>query len=415
MGNKPLRQQPERGVIGWTAVTLIGAAFAITMLGATLPTPLYPLYETAFGFGELVTTVVFAAYAVGVIAALLLVGRWSDQVGRRPMLRVGLVLSGLSALVFFLTGALGWLFVGRVLSGLSAGIFTGTATATIMDLAPEHGKARASLIAAGVNMGGLGVGPLLAGVLAQYAPLPLALCFMVDLVLVVVAVLCVEAVTEPVRRASTLRLWPQKISVPIEVRSVFIKAVIAGFAGFAVLGLFTAVSPAFLSTVLHNTNHALTGAVVFSVFIASTIGQLLSSAIGEQRALMVGCAGLIVGVILVGTSLLVPSLAVLIVGAAIAGVGQGMSFRAGLGSVTGVSPPDKRGEITSSYFVVLFVGISIPVIGVGAAAKAFGLVASSTVFAALVAILATVALLLLARTGRQQDRCLEPAAEISHR
>ncbi|MGH3998314.1 MAG: MFS transporter [Pseudonocardiaceae bacterium] len=411
MGNQLLRQHPERGVIGWPAVTLIGAAFAITMLGTTLPTPLYPLYEKAFDFGELVTTVVFAAYAVGVMVALLLFGHWSDQVGRRPMLRAGLALSGLSAIVFLLAGALGWLFVGRVLSGLSAGIFTGTATAMIMDLAPGHSKARASLIAAAVNMGGLGAGPLLAGILAQYAPLPLTLCFIVHLVLVIVAVLAVEAVTEPVRRASTLRLRPQKINVPIEIRGVFTRAVIAGFAGFAVLGLFTAVSPAFLGTVLHNTNHALTGAVVLSVFIASTIGQSLSSVIGEQRALMIGCAGLIVGMILVGTSLLVRSLAVLIVGAVIAGLGQGMSFRAGLGSVLGVSPPDKRGEITSSYFMVLFVGISIPVVGEGAAAKAFGLIASGMVFAALVATLAAVALLLLVRSGRNQDRCDEPPAE----
>ncbi|MGB8961749.1 MAG: MFS transporter [Pseudonocardiaceae bacterium] len=397
MGNQLLRRRSERGVIGWPAITLIGAAFAITMLGTTLPTPLYPLYEKAFGFGELVTTVVFAAYAVGVTVALVLLGHWSDQLGRKPMLLAGLVLSGLSAVVFLLAGSLGWLFVGRVLSGLSAGIFTGTATATIVDLAPEHGKARVSLIAAAVNMGGLGAGPLLAGVLAQYAPLPLRLCFIVDLMLVVVAVAGIAAVREPVQRASAPRLRPQKITVPVEIRGVFTRAVIAGFAGFAVLGLFTAVSPAFLGTVLHDTNHALTGAVVISVFIASTIGQSLSSAIGEQRALMMGCAGLIVGMIVVGASLPIRSLAVLIVGAVIAGLGQGMSFRAGLGAVTGAAPPDKRGEITSAYFVMLYIGIAIPVIGEGAAATAFGLITAGMVFAALVAILAAVALVLLAR------------------
>jgi MFS family permease len=175
--------------------------------------------------------------------------------------------------------------------------------------------------------------------------------------------------------------------------------VIAGFAGFAVLGLFTAVSPAFLATVLHDTNHALTGAVVISVFLASTIGQALSSTIGEQRALIVGCIGLIAGMILVGASLPIRSLAVFIVGGVIAGLGQGLSFRAGLGAVTGAAPPDKRGEITSSYFVMLYVGISIPVIGVGAAASAFGLIVAGVVFAALVAILAAVALALL---GAQQ-------------
>lgn len=403
MGNQLLGRSSARGVIGWPGVALIGAAFAITMLGTTLPTPLYPLYAKAFGFGELITTVVFAAYAVGVTAALLLFGRWSDQLGRRPMLQAGLVLSGLSAIVFLLAGSLGWLFVGRVLSGLSAGIFTGTATATIVDLAPDDGKARASLIAAAVNMGGLGMGPLLAGILAQYAPLPLTLCFAVDLALVVVAALGVQTVTDPVRRASTLRLRPQKITVPIAMRGLFTRATIAGFAGFAVLGLFTAVSPAFLGTALHHTNHALTGAVVISVFVASMIGQSLSSVIGEQRALMVGCAGLIAGMILVGTSLLARSLTVLIVGAVIAGLGQGMSFRAGLGSVTGASPPDKRGEITSSYFVILYIGISIPVIGEGAAASAFGLIVAGIVFAALVAILAAVALLLLVRSRRDES------------
>lgn len=397
------RRSP-RGVGGWTAVALIGVAFTVVMLGATLPTPLYPLYEKELGFGALVTTLVFAVYAVGVIAALLLFGRWSDQVGRRPMLRAGLVLSGLSAVVFLLADTLGWLFVGRVLSGLSTGIFTGTATATIMDLAPGHGKARASLVAAAANTGGLGVGPVLAGVLAQYAPLPLSLCFVVDLVLVAVAVLCVEAVAEPVRRAGTPRLRPQRVSVPIEVRGVFVRAVVAGFAGFAVLGLFTAVSPAFVGTVLHDTNHAVMGTVVLSVFVASIAGQSLSLVIGEQRAMMTGCAGLIAGMVLVGTSLLIPSLALLVLGAVVAGIGQGMSFRAGLGSVTGVCPPDERGAVTSSYFVAFFVGISIPVIGVGAAANAFGLVAAGTVFAALVVILAAVALLLLARAERHRNR-----------
>lgn len=211
-----------------------------------------------------------------------------------------------------------------------------------------------------------------------------------------------QTVTDPVRRTGTLRLRPQKIAVPIEMRGVFTRAAIAGFAGFAVMGLFTAVSPAFLGTVLHDTNRALTGAVVISVFFASTIGQSLSSVVGEQRALMVGCAGLIAGMILVGTSLLIRSLAVLIVGAVIAGLGQGMSFRAGLGAVTGASPPGKRGEITSSYFVMLYIGIAIPVIGEGAAASAFGLIAAGVVFAALVAILAAVTLLLLVRSGRDR-------------
>ncbi|GLY67803.1 MFS transporter [Amycolatopsis taiwanensis] len=386
---------------GWPAAALLAVAFAIAMIGTTLPTPLYPIYQQAFGFGELLTTIVFATYAIGVVAALLLMGSWSDHLGRRPMLRAGLVLAAASAIVFVLADSTAWLFPGRVLSGLSAGIFTGTATAALVDVAPRGRKARAGLIAAGVNMGGLGLGPVLAGVLAQYAPGPLRLPYLVHLGLVVVAAIAVECVAEPVGRAHRPRLRPQRLAVPAEVRPVFVRAAIAGFAGFAVLGLFTAVSPAFLDSVLHNTNRAVVGALVLAVFAASTAGQVASARIGDRPALLAGCAGLIAGMLLVGSSLPTASLPLLVTGAIVAGLGQGMGFRAGLTSVTVTvaGPADRRGEIISTYFVVLYIGIAIPVIGEGAAASAFGLVPAGMAFAAGVAVLAAIALALLTRRG----------------
>ncbi|WP_375485802.1 MFS transporter [uncultured Jatrophihabitans sp.] len=377
-------------------------AFFVAMVGTTLPTPLYPAYALEFGFGELVTTVVFAAYAAGVVASLLAFGHWSDQLGRRPMLLAGLALSAASAVAFLLPGALGWLFVGRVLSGLSAGIFTGTATATVVDLAPEGSRGRASLVAAGVNMAGLGCGPLLAGVLTQYAPHPLRLCFVVDLVLVAVGVLAVVLLREPVSPTGERELGPRRLHVPNEVRGVFARAAVAGFAGFAVLGLFTAVSPAFLGTVLHRHNAALVGVVVLVLFGASVTGQTLSTRLGLQRALPVGCVGLIVGMVVIAAALKVPSLTLLVVGAVIAGVGQGLSFRAGLGAVTSAAPDELRGQVTSTFFVVLYVGISLPVIGEGALAGGTSLVTAGIVFALLVAVLAAVALVLLLRGDRDR-------------
>jgi MFS family permease len=129
-----------RWTVGRTA-GLASAAFAlaIVMLATTLPTPLYGLYRERFGFSELTITVIFATYAAGVIAALVLLGRLSDQVGRRPMLSAGLALAALSAVAFLVADRLDLLILGRILSGLSAGIFTGTATATLVDLAaPER-------------------------------------------------------------------------------------------------------------------------------------------------------------------------------------------------------------------------------------------------------------------------------------
>jgi len=386
----------ERGATGWTGAALAGAAFAVTMLGTTLPTPLYPSYQSELGFGELLTTVIFSVYAVGVTVGLLSFGHWSDQIGRRPMLLAGLGLSALSAVVFLLPTALGWLFAGRVLSGLSAGIFTGTATAAIVDLAPRASRARASLLAAAVNMGGLGAGPLLAGVLAQYAPWPTRLCFVVDLGLLAVAGGCVLAVRDPVRPSAARSLRPRGVRVPREIRGVFTRAAIAGFAGFAVMGLFTAVSPAFLADVIGNTNRAVLGLVVICLFAASVLGQSLSTRVGGA-ALPVGCAGLIAGMALVGVSLPLASLPVLVAGAVVAGLGQGMSFRAGLASVSEAVAPEQRGAVTSTLFVTLYIGISIPVIGEGALATGIGLVPAGGLFAGLVAVLAVAALVLLLR------------------
>jgi hypothetical protein len=101
--------------------------------------------------------------------------------------------------------------------------------------------------------------------------------------------------------------------------------------------------------------------------------------------------------VLVGASLPARSLPLLVLGAVVAGFGQGTGFRAGLTAVTVGAPEGNRAEITSAYFVVLYVGITIPVIGEGAAASAFGLVPAGTAFAAGVALLALVALALLAR------------------
>ncbi|MCW2534835.1 MAG: hypothetical protein JWQ26_534, partial [Modestobacter sp.] len=113
------------------AFWLVAVAFAVTMFGTTLPTPLYVLYQEQRGFAEQMITVIFAVYAAGVLAALLLFGRASDQLGRRRMLLVGLACAALSAVAFLLDQGLTLLIVGRVLSGLSAGIFTGTATAAL--------------------------------------------------------------------------------------------------------------------------------------------------------------------------------------------------------------------------------------------------------------------------------------------
>jgi predicted MFS family arabinose efflux permease len=381
-----------------SASMLVAAAFLVTMLGATLPTPLYPLYQQELGFGGLMVTVVFAMYAVGVLAALLVVGRLSDEVGRRAVLLPALGVAAASSLAFLVPHSLAALFVGRLLSGVSAGAFTGVATAMLIDLAPAEGRARAGLLAAVVNVLGLGLGPVVAGVLADYAPYPLVLPYLLHLALVALSAVALMVVPEPIeRRQGPVRLRVQRLGVPEEVRSTFVRAAVAGFAGFAVLGFFTAVSPLFLGQVLHETRHLVTGLTVFALLGSATVGQVASARLSERASLLGGCLALAAGTAVVAVGLLTASLPVLLAGAVVAGLGQGASFRAGLQAVTGTAPADKRSEVSSTFFLVLYVAISIPVIGVGAGAGVFGLVPTAVAFAGIVALLAVGAFVSLLR------------------
>ena len=383
-------------------------AFVATMLGTTLPTPLYPTYQKQLDFGALTVTIVFATYAIGVLAALLAFGRASDTVGRRPTLLAGLAAALLSSVVFLVAapvhahvGGLSLLLVGRFLSGLSAGVFTGTATAALTDFAGEH-TTRATVVAAIANIGGLGLGPLVAGALAKSAPHPLATPYVVHLVLIALAAAALLRIPEPVDVQRPRRLTVQRLGVPASLRTIFVSAGTAGFAGFAVLGFFTAVTPATLALFGHH-NPLLTGVVVFVVFAASAVGQLVSIRVPARPALLGGTSLLVVGTAVIGLGIGTESLAVLIAGGVVTGVGQGCSFRSALGAIVGASPGDQRAAVSSSFFAICYVGISLPVVGIGASSDAIGLQKTAVIFAVAIAVLSAIALASLVRTSRATE------------
>lgn len=374
------------------ALAGVGFAFAATMFGTTLPTPLYPLYRQTIGFSELMVTVIYAAYAVGVLTALLLFGELSDRIGRKPILLAGVALSALSAVAFLAEGGLTALFVGRVLSGLSAGLFTGTATATLVELAPPEGRQRATLVATVVNMGGLGLGPLAAGLVSQHVGLPLRTIFAIDLALLVPAAVAVLAMPETVGQRRAFGVRVTRLAVPRQVRTAFARATLIGFAGFVVLGLFTSVMPGALGELLNEHDRGVVGAVVFAIFFASVVAQVLVPRLGLDLAMAGGCALLVAGMGLFAAALWQRSLVLVVLTALVAGFGQGLSFRAGLMLITGPTPPEQRGEVTSAFFTILYVGISLPVVGVGLAARSYGLRHTGMVTAGIVGLLAVLTL-----------------------
>jgi MFS family permease len=366
---------------------LVAYAFFVTMLGTTLPTPLYPLLQERYSFGELLVTVIFAIYAFGVVAGLLLFGNLSDTLGRKPLLQLGLVLSAVNALLFLLAGSLVPIYLARVISGFSAGVFTGTATAYLVDLAPPDRRRFASLVAVFVNLGGLGCGTLLSGLLAQYAGRPLRLPFAVDLALLVPAAIGILLAPETVERRQAFRLRLQRLGVPAEVRGVFVRAAVAGFASFAVSGVFSSIAPSFMALVLDRRSPALAGLLVFALFAFSLLGQLVVRRLSDLGALDLGCWLLLAGAVLLGVAVGAESLTALFASAGAGGLGQGIVIGAALAAINQRAPADRRGETASSFFVIIYVGLSIPVIAAGLVVHATSLKTAGIAFSAAVALM----------------------------
>jgi MFS family permease len=354
------------------AFWLTAFLFAATMLGTTLPTPLYALYERQWGFGAGMVTVVFSTYAAGVLVALLLAGRSSDQVGRRPVLAAGLGFSAVSTVVFILAPGLGWLFVGRVLSGLSAGLVTGTATAALTDLVAARAVRRASVVATVANIGGLGLGPLIAGLFAEYGPYPTVLVFCVYLGLLAVAAAGLLAVPETVTHRQRLSLRFSGLAIPATGRAEFLAAGLAGFMSFSLLGMFTSLAPTFLRTVLHDHNLAVGGAAACLAFTTAAVAQVAVSRLPGRPVLLAGLGLFLAALGLLVTALGEASTPLFLIATVVSGLASGTAFIGSLSTANRLAPVDQRGQVVSTFFVLCYLGLTVPVIGLGVISQVIG-------------------------------------------
>ncbi|KUL54452.1 hypothetical protein ADL22_03055 [Streptomyces sp. NRRL F-4489] len=362
--------------------TVVFLLFSV-MLGGALPTPLYGIYSARLGLTPVIITVVFALYAVGVVAALLL-GGVSDRIGRRAVIGPAMLVAAVSCAVFAVFPTLPGLLAGRLLSGVAVGLTTGAATAYLRELHPR--PATAALLATVTSMLGLAGGPLLGGVLAEFAPRPLLTPYVVVAALLLSGLALFALPETVIRTPGRFRL--QRLAVPASARRVFGAVAVSVFAGFSVLGLLAGLTGTFLGEGLHRHSPLLTGLVACCAFGAAGLAQLVSARAEAVRATVVGMLVIPVGLVLIVAALPARSLALFLVGAALGGGGAGVAFRSGLAALAARVPAARTGEVASSYFVAAYLGLTVPVIGVAALLSRFSLVTSAGVFAGVVTLLA---------------------------
>jgi MFS family permease len=381
-------------------------AFLVNMGFSAVPTPLYVLYQQRDHFSDLMVTIVYAVYAVGVVASLFLGGHLSDWMGRRRIFVLAIAANVASAIIFIFEPSLAGLIVARIVSGISVGLTTATATSYLAELhlkaRPFASGRRAEVVATASNLGGIGFGPLAAGLLAQFASDPLQLTYVVFGVTLVVLAVTVACSPETVLRPDSRPIYhPQRIAVPSQARGTFFAATFAGMAAFAVYGVFNSLVPSFLAGTLHENSHAVAGAVAFAAFAAGAVAQIAQARVPNRVLLRRSVPTIVIGLGLLAGAMWAGDLVMFVIGGVITGAGAGMVFKGSLTAAASVAPDGSKAEVLSGFFLGAYVGLSIPVVGLGVAttyAPARDVMLAFVVLAA-VAIAASVRALVSGRAG----------------
>jgi MFS family permease len=339
------------------------------MAFSAAPAPLYVLYERRDHFSTFMVTVVFAVYGVGVIASLLLAGHISDWVGRKRVLIPAIGLEALAAMLFLASPDLPVLIAARLLNGVGIGMITATATAQLHELHTRHrphaSPARFEVVSTAANIGGLGVGPLVSGFLAQYVTQPLRVPYLLFAALLLLSAVAVGLTPETVEERLERPAWrPQRISVNGDTARYLVAAG-GAFGAFAVLGLFTSLAPGFVGGTLHHPSRLLAGLTVFLVFGAAAVSQTATGRMRPGPRTALGLAATAAGLVMVTAGMATAGLALFLAGGVIAGAGAGILFKAGIGAVAAMAAPEARSEALAGLFLIAYLGMTVPVVGMG--------------------------------------------------
>ncbi|MGH3642498.1 MAG: MFS transporter [Mycobacterium sp.] len=359
---------------GAYALLLVLSGVALGVSG--LPAPLYGMYEEKWHLSPLSTTLVFAVYAVAALGAVLVSGKISDVVGRKPVLLGALAAMIVGLGVFLLADGMAMLMLARIIHGAAVGSIVVAGAAALLDLRPDHGVRSGQLSGISFNIG-MTVAILGSALLAQYAPHPMRTPYAIVAVICAVLGIGVVALREPhlSRVRGPIRI--AKPAVPPEIRSDFWFAALGVMASWSVLGVLLSLYPSLAAQQTHVHNLVFGGAVVGTTAFAAALAQLFSTRMPARRAAIVGDVGMAVALILTVPVLATHSWPLVLVAAAVLGATFGLGFGGSLRHLSNVVPADRRGETMSAYYLLAYTAMAVPTLVAGWAATVWPL---STVF-----------------------------------
>jgi len=367
------------------------AVIGLCLFASVVPSPLYRSYAVRWHFSPLTLTLIFATYAFGVLAALLLAGRVSDQVGRRPVLLVSLATLMVSSVLYIAADATAWLFLARGVQGIATGAAISTASAALLDLHTRRDPVGVGLMNGVASATGLGLGSLVSSALVQAGAAPYTLPYVVVLVLLAVALAGAYWMPEPVLDRSGFTLTPQRPRVPAGIRHAFLLAGLATLSSWSIAGLFFSIG-AQLPDELFGTANVILGAIAGVVLgLGGALSQLLFHRATPWLGASAGSIGLAAGMVLIVVATAAGSGTAFVVGTLLAGFGFGVAFLGGLRQLVVVIPPEHRAAVMAAFYVVAYASLSLPAVIAGLVVTHLGLDTTFEIFGSIVAGIALIA------------------------
>lgn len=355
----------------------IWSALVLFAIGTSLITPLIPLYKDELGFNDTTVTLFLVCYVVALVPSMLTLGQLSDRVGRKGVLIFALVVLAIAQVYLATQPPLGGLLIARALQGLATGAFFGTCTAFLVDAAPIGRRESVATLSSISVRGGLGLGPGIGGVFAEYFPVPLRTPFLFHLGAIALAIGIIAAQPETVRHRSR-RPLSLRLEVPPEDRQVFWRVLVPSGMLFSLFdGVSLSLIPVFEVRELGVTNYALVGAAGFLVLVSGAVSQIVFRSLPPRPAIAWGLAVACLSFTGVVIGAPTGSAAVLLISVTLTGAACGLVFKGGVDLCTRIAPAADRGKLISSYYVACYLGgFSLPLLAIGVLSDLTGLTAA---------------------------------------
>jgi Major Facilitator Superfamily len=367
-----------------TTATAVAAAITFSASGAA-PTPLYHEYQEHFGLTPFMITIIFAAYVLSLLLALLTVGSLSDYVGRRPVILAALSVNVLAMVVFMTAGSAAALIVARAMQGFATGLAITTLAATILDTDKE----RAPLLNSVTAFAGLSAGTLGAGALVTYAPAPEQFIFVVLMLVSVVAAAILWFMPETATpKSGALASLRPHVHVPRIARATFAAITPVNIASWSLGGFYFSLMPSVVRTATGTTLPIVGGLVVAALTLSGAVAVVILRKLTPERILTLGIVTLTLGVLTTLAGIQFQNVHVMLFGTVVGGTGFGTVFSGTLRSILAYAQPGERAGLLSAYFVEGYLAFSVPALAAGFLAPIVGLTRTANFYGGGVILLA---------------------------